>query len=151
MRQRLSERAKVCVIAALLLAVGLMAGTASGDVVPTLEKQERFERRDLNGDGVLNREEHYAASRTSRYDIDGDGEISDTELVAGREVQRARSLGGQAELLRRYDKDEDGKLSVEERNAARMARRPRSRHAFGMGSGRLKARRAFRGGYHVGR
>ena len=130
MRPRLSERAEVGAIMALVLAVGLMAGTASGDVIPTAEKQERFERRDLNGDGVLNREEHHAASRTSRYDIDGDGEISDAELIAGREVQRARSFGRQAE--------------------ARMAIRPRSRHAFG-GAGRLKARRAFRGGYHVGR
>ncbi len=135
---------------ALVLAVGLMAATANGSEVGRAEKQERFERHDINGDGVLNREEHYAAARTSRYDTDGDGEISERELIAARETQRARSSGKHAELLRKYDKDGDGKLSAEEADAARKVRRSRGRHALGMGGGRMRVRRGVAGGYRVG-
>ena len=151
MRTRLSERAEVGAIVALVLAMGLMASTANSNEVSRAEKQERFERLDINGDGVLNREEHYAAARTSRYDTDGDGEISERELVAARAVQRARGVGRHAELLGRYDKNGDGKLSAKERNAARRVRPTTGRHALGMGGGRLKGRRGVRGGYHVGR
>ena len=151
MRTRLSERAKVGAIAVLVLSVGFLPSAASGDEVSKAEKQERFEKRDFNGDGVLNRAEHYAAARTSRYDIDGDGEISVEELIAAREVQRMRGPGRRADLLRRYDKDGDGKLSLNERNAARMARRPRSHHTSGLSAGRLRTRYGFGGGYRVGR
>ena len=151
MRTRLSERAEVGAIVALVLAMGLMASTANSNEVSRAEKQERFERLDINGDGVLNREEHYAAARTSRYDTDGDGEISERELIAARETQRARGGVRRAELLRKYDKDGDGKLSVEEANTARKVRRSRGRHALGMGGGRLQVRRGVAGGYRVGR
>lgn len=149
MRPRLSERAEVGAIVALVLALVLMAGTASGNEVARAEKQVRFERHDINGDGVLNREEHYAAARTSRYDTDGDGEISGQELIAAREAQRARRSGRRAELPRRYDKDGDGKLGAEDRNAAHRVRRTAGRHALGMGGGRLMVRRGVGGGYHV--
>ena len=151
MRPRLSRRAEIGAIVALVLAVASTAATANGNEVSRAEKQARFERHDINGDGVLNREEHYAAARTSRYDTDGDGEISERELIAARSVQRARGSGGRAELLRRYDKNGDGKLSAEERNAARRVRRPAGRPALGMGGGRLMVRRGVGGGYHVGR
>ncbi len=151
MRPRLSVRAEVGAIVGLVLALGLMAVPASGDEVAKAEKHQRFEKHDVNGDGVLNRAEHYLAARTSRYDTDGDGEISDRELIAARQSQRTVGSSRRSELLRKYDMDGDGKLSVDERNAARRVGRTAGRHAFRMGGGRLRARRSLGGGYRVRR
>lgn len=56
-------------------------------------------------------------AKTSKYDTDKDGQLSDVEKAAKKEAEKAREAERRAEDLAKYDADKDGKLSKSEKEA----------------------------------
>lgn len=119
-------------LAALVLATSGCGQSAPSDdaladfVPPTLAKRDevrqllekRFDERDADGDGRLNKLElgNTRADRIARADTDQDGAISRTEFVA-------RGL----ERFDEADANKDGMVTNKEQAAARAARGQRQR------------------------
>ena len=74
------------------------------------EMRDRFVEMDLNGDGVVTRDELETAqdARFAEADADGSGTLTEAEFVAAA-VERARARAAQA--FARLDADGDGMLS----------------------------------------
>lgn len=96
----------------------LQGGTRNG----RFDFAARMTEFDLDGDGVLSKEERdamrqaFRAERIARFDLDGDGELSREERQAARMARFENSDRGQA-LMRQFDADGDGELNADEQAA----------------------------------
>lgn len=63
--------------------------------------------------------------RLERFDTDGDGVLSDDEKSAARDAMKKHGAKRRQHMLERFDTDGDGQLSENERKAARQARKNR--------------------------
>lgn len=90
------------------------------------EPSERFERMDVNGDGVLNQADRDArkAERFASADTNGDNLVSQDEFIAGMEAERERRRAErQARMFEKADADGDGFITAEEHAAVKAPKR----------------------------
>jgi Ca2+-binding EF-hand superfamily protein len=104
------------IVAALL--TGLASSSSAAHAQDT-SGDRVFRGADINGDGIISKDEALAARQRlfSRLDRNGDGAIDKQEIEEARDAIMARAQAADARLdngMRRLDTNGDGKVSADE-------------------------------------
>jgi Ca2+-binding EF-hand superfamily protein len=103
-----------------LMLLGGFAGLLLGLAAPAFADVGPWQNADSNKDGTIDRAEFDAqgAARFKALDANGDGFVTQDEMKAFHEAQRAKFDAAKGEMggkfLKRFDKDSDGKISATE-------------------------------------
>src|SRR3546814_8586382 len=102
---------------ATAIGVLALAGTAFAN-------EEKWQKLDTNGDGMISAQEHDAGATAmfQEADADGNGSVTATEMEAAHAAKGGEHGKSSAEMIQKMDTDGDGAVSASEHAAGAQER-----------------------------